>query len=69
MKEKKMMVVTREQMEEFKMIACNMHVERLKKLFADEGREFDPVVELGEFVTCCLITTDMINLMFGEEEK
>lgn len=69
MEEKKMMVVTREQMEEFSKIACDMHMERIKKMFAENNKESDPMTELGEFVTCCLVTLDMIDLMFGKEEK
>lgn len=69
MEEKKMIVVTREQMEEFKKIACDMHMERIKKMFEEKNRESDPMVELTEYVTCCLVTTDMIDLMFGKEEK
>lgn len=69
MEEKKMKVVTREQMKEIKRIACDMHMERMKKMFAEKGKESDPMVELGEFVTCCLVTSDMIDLMFGKEEK
>lgn len=62
-----MIVVTREQMEEFKRQACEKHIERLKEMYGD--KEIDPVVELGEFVTCCLVTSYMIDLMFGKEEK
>lgn len=69
MEEKKMMVVTREQMDEIKRIACDMHMERLKKMFAEKGKESDPVAELAELVTCCLVTSDMIDLMFGKEEE
>lgn len=60
MDKEKMLVVTREQMEEFKKQACDKHMERLKGMFANKGRECDPMVELGEFVTCCLVTSDMI---------
>lgn len=67
MDKEKMLVVTREQMEEFKRIACDMHMERIKKMYVDKGKEHDPMVELGEFVTCCLVTSDMIDLMFGKE--
>ena len=70
MEKEKMMVVTRKQMEEFKKQACDMHIERLKKMAADHGDEnVNPMVELCEFVTCCLVTSDMINLMFGKEEE
>lgn len=68
METEKMMVVTREQMEEFKRQACDKHIERLKKMAEDHGdKQIDPMVQLGEFVTCCLVTSDMIDLMFGKE--
>lgn len=43
-KKEKMMVVTREQMEEFKKIACDKHIQRLKKMFAEKGQESDPII-------------------------
>lgn len=65
---KKKIVVTREQMEEFKKIACDMHCKRLEEMTKEYDKEISPMVALGEFVTCCLVTSDMIDLMFGKEQ-
>lgn len=67
MDKEKMLVVTREQMEGFKRQACDNHMERLKKMAADHDDKLSPMVQLGEFVTACLVTSDMIDLMFGKE--
>ena len=67
MDNEKMIIVTREQIEEFKRQACDRHIERLKKMVADKDEKLNPMVELGEFVTCCLVTGDMIDLMFGKD--